>query len=270
MTDSARHYFVDEAGDLTLFNRRGRVIVGTPGVSRTFMVGVAWIPNPNAVREHLASLRAELLADAYFRGVPSMQPRAGKTASFFHAKDDLPEVRREVFRLLPTFGAKVVAAIRRKRVLVENARHLRGSPVPWKPDSVYDDLVKRLFKDLLHKADSHRIIFARRGKRDRQAAFRAAIDGARRNFALAHGVTCDRPVDLVCSVPSEVAGLQVIDYYLWALQRLYERGEDRYFELLKPQFRLIMDLDDKRRREYGRWYSDGDTLSLEKLMPVVS
>jgi hypothetical protein len=40
------------------------------------------------------------LADPYFKGVPSMQADAKKTALFFHAKDDLPEVRREVFRVL--------------------------------------------------------------------------------------------------------------------------------------------------------------------------
>lgn len=37
------HFFVDEAGDLALFDRSGRIIVGTAGVSHTFLVGVAEI-----------------------------------------------------------------------------------------------------------------------------------------------------------------------------------------------------------------------------------
>ena len=32
----------------------------------------------------------------------------------------------------------------------------------------------------------------------------------------------------------------------WALQRLYERREDRYVELLWPSFGVVHDLDDTR------------------------
>jgi len=46
------------------------------------------------------NLRQSLLADPYFKRVPSMQPAARKTALMFHAKDDVPEVRRDVFALL--------------------------------------------------------------------------------------------------------------------------------------------------------------------------
>jgi len=89
---NTRHFFVDEAGDLTLFDRKGRPIVGTPGVSQYFIVGVADLPDPENAHQQLLKLRTELLADPYFKGVPSMQPDNKKTAIAFHAKDDLPEV----------------------------------------------------------------------------------------------------------------------------------------------------------------------------------
>ena len=84
------YYFVDEAGDLTLFGRRGKVLVGTPGCSRFFMLGVAQLPDPAAVERALNALRTGLLADPYFKGVPSMRPERRRTAMFFHAKNDLP------------------------------------------------------------------------------------------------------------------------------------------------------------------------------------
>jgi hypothetical protein len=37
----AQHYFIDESGDLVLFDASGRCIVGQPGVSRTFTLGAA-------------------------------------------------------------------------------------------------------------------------------------------------------------------------------------------------------------------------------------
>ena len=67
--------------------------------------------------------------------------------------------------------------------------------------------------------------------------------------------------------PSEYGALQVINYYLWALQRMYERGEDRFFDMLHPAYRLIMDLDDKVRKDHGEWYGDQNPLTLEKIQP---
>jgi hypothetical protein len=264
-----RHYFVDEAGDMTLFGKRGQVLIGREGVSRVFMVGVIHLPDPRAARQALDALRAQLLADPYFRGVPSMQPEAGKTALCFHAKDDPPEVRREVFRLLPDFGAKVQVALRRKARLAVEARDVfRRAGRKLSAHDIYDDLVKRLFKNLLHKADENRIVFARRGKSKRQDALERAIARAKQNFEAKWSIQADRPTVIEPAYPSERAGLQVIDYYLWALQRLYERGEDRFFALLADQFRLIMDLDDKRNKPYGEWYSDRNSLELAKLKPV--
>ena len=60
-----------------------------------------------------------------------------------------------------------------------------------------------------------------------------------------------------------------MDYYLWALQRLLERGEDRYFNLLAPAYRLVIDRDDARRAGYGEYYTaTKHPLTLNALMPV--
>ena len=59
------------------------------------------------------------------------------------------------------------------------------------------------------------------------------------------------------------------DYLLWALQRMVERGEDRYFASVASHFRLIMDLDDRRHQTYGEWYSDSSPWSLKTLKPIV-
>ena len=58
-------------------------------------------------------------------------------------------------------------------------------------------------------------------------------------------------------------------YFLWAIQRFYERDEARYFNYLAPHFRLIMDFDDKRSgKAYGTWYSDQNPLTSTKKMSV--
>lgn len=227
-----------------------------------------YIPNPKEVTEKLKELRSSLLSDPYFKDVPSMQPERKKTALLFHAKNDLSEVRREVFKLLASFKVKVQVAIRRKMELAEFANDLlRMTGEKLTENEIYDDLIKRLFRNVLHKSDRNNIVFARRGISNRNIALTQATEKAKRNFESVYGKKSDKPVLIQSAYSHEYIGLQVVDYYLWALQRLYERNEIRFFESVRENYRLIMDLDDKRNNKYGEWYSDSNPLDLKKIKP---
>ena len=128
--------------------------------------------------------------------------------------------------------------------------------------------MKRILKNELHKAERNIITFARRGKAARQDALRAAILAAQRNFERSHGIESRQPCEVVATTPSHAPGLQAVDYYLWALQRLFERRDDSSFLLVRRNFRLVMDLDDQRNRPCGEWYNDASPLTLEKTAPV--
>ncbi|MBN1657578.1 MAG: DUF3800 domain-containing protein [Anaerolineae bacterium] len=264
---SIRHYFVDESGDGTLFNKRGRIIIGTEGCSRFFILGLLDISQPEILGRELEELRANLLADPYFAKVPSMQPEEKKTALAFHAKDDVPEVRREVFHLLLCHDLRFLAVVRNKHKLLNyvRQRNERDATYRYHPNELYDYLVRRLFKNLLHKDDAYHICFARRGRSDRTRALHEALEKARQRFSAQWGIASAAPIRVMPTTPPESAGLQAADYFLWALQRLYERGEDRYVELLWPAFSLVHDLDDTREARYGIYYSQKKPLTLAAL-----
>ena len=266
-----KHYFVDEAGDLNLLTKHGKIAVGREGVSHCFFVGLVDVPDPTFAHSKLEVLRQKLLVDPRYRDVPSMQPEAKKTALVFHAKDDHPDVRLEVFRLLPSLGAKAIVAIRRKKPIAQRQRAVYGATRrKFDRNAAYDELVSRIFEGKLHSADENRITFARYGKSNREPELEAAILRAKRTFDAKKGKRPDKPTTVNAVFPHESAGLQVADYYLWALQRMYEREDDRFFEMVAPQYRLTMDLDDKRNKRYGEWYSDSNKLKLAKIKPVRS
>jgi hypothetical protein len=261
-----RHYFVDEAGDLSFFGKKGRIIVGQPGASKFFMVGVAQIAHPEQVAGELNSLRYRLMAHPRYQSIPSMQPAAKKTAIAFHAKDDYAEIREQVFELIQSFDIKVFVAIRRKAEIANAAQaNFKSLGKKLQQNAIYDNLITRLFKNLLHKADFIQIVIARRGKEAREEALEQAINQAQKNFEAQWKISSNSSILVKPAYPSQVAGLQVIDYYLWALQRLYERDEDQFFRPLAQKYRVIMDVDDKRHKPYGEWYNDRNPLTLEKL-----
>lgn len=56
-----------------------------------------------------------------------------------------------------------------------------------------------------------------------------------------------------------------VDYFTWALQRLYERGEDRYVTFLWSAFRMVQDIGDTREAGYGVYYTQKKPLNAAAL-----
>ena len=130
---STRNYYVDEAGDGNLFDRKGRIVVGKEGCSRFFILGLLDVAKPEELAFDIQELRKRLLTDPYFSGVPSMQPSSKKTAFAFHAKDDLPEVRREVFSLLIRHKLGFFAVVRDKWKVLEYVRQRNEADPSYLP-----------------------------------------------------------------------------------------------------------------------------------------
>lgn len=254
-----QHLFIDEAGDPTLFTRKGKPIAGTEGCSRYFIVGKLEVAEPDVLATALTDLRRELLADPYFSGVESFRPERRKTALLFHAKDDLPEVRYRVFSLLRGFGdaLRFHAVVCDKQALLERETEKRqqNPGYRYQPDSIYDDLMRSLFGKLHRLADHYAVCVARRGAKDRNHAIRTAIEHAERDFEQRFGFRRGGQDvwKITISDPKSTACLQAVDYYLWALQRFYEERrhpatgavirEDRFLNLIWPQTGEIHDLD---------------------------
>lgn len=265
---SIRHYFVDEGGDSTLFSKTGKVLVDTEGCSRFFILGLLDVPDPVVLNARFDKLRTQLMNDAYFKGVPSMQPNARKTALAFHAKDDLPEVRREVFRVLrDTEGLRFFAIVADKLSVLAyvRQRNKREPDYSYHPNELYDYLTSRLFKERLHQHDRYNIIFSKRGKSNRLDALRKLVETASESLTQIPDDS-NTPVTYVsATTPKEHAGLQAVDYFVWALQRLYERGEERYLLYLWDAFRLVHDIDDMREAGYGTYYTQKKPLTAAAL-----
>lgn len=268
-TGLVRNYFVDEAGDTTLFDRRGRrVLIGKPGCSSFFILGVADIPPESEVIQELTTLRDNFLSDPYFQGVPSMQSRARKTALAFHAKDDLPEVRRDVFSVIRKHPElKFHAVVKDKKAVLRYVRERNevNKDYRYHPNELYDYLVRHLFKNMLHKDDQYQIIFAKRWTSTRTEALRKALQDARDRFSGQWGVKTDSTIEVIEKSLIQSVGLQATDYFLWALQRYYEKKEGRFLTYIWPSVSLIQDIDDRRRNVYGVYYSQSNPLTLNAL-----
>lgn len=113
----------------------------------------------------------------------------------------------------------------------------------------------RLFKNRLHLTPEVEVCFAARGKSDRSAALRRALEKARRRFEHQWDRGVVAQIHARESTPAGDAALQAADYFLWALQRFYERGESRYAELIWPKVGLVHAVDETDPAAYGTYYT---------------
>lgn len=249
------HYFVDESGDGVIFDSRGRVLVGTGQVQDHFILGMVEFSDLSAVENDLSGLRSELLADPYFKGVPSMQPERQKTALFFHAKDDIPEVRREVFKVLLRHEFSFYGIIRTMSAVHQRVvkRNERDPTYRYAPSELYDSAVRRLFDRKLHTQPAYKVVFASRGKA-RTRSLREHLLHAQKNSKKAAGTYPDAMLEVLAMPAKDSMGLQVADYCLWAVQRLFSRNEDRYLSLIWPKIALLVDADDISEKPYGTYH----------------
>ena len=259
-----RSYYVDEAGDGNLFDKRGRVIIGHEGCSRYFILGAIDVADVPALTAELNTLRESLLADPYFAKVPSMQREARKTYFGFHAKDDVPEVRREVFAVIRKHELRFMSVVRNKFSVLEyvRGRNSNDKEYHYHPNELYDYMVRVLFKNLLHKDDVYNITFSKRGNQNRTKSLKHALEFAQERFAIQRQIENHSLVNVIPQIPPDCVPLQVVDYFLWSLQRFYEFREDRYLDLLWQQFRMVHDIDDTRKARYGVYYDKKRPLTL--------
>ena len=239
-----------------IFDRIGRSLLGSGVVQDYFTLGMVECWTLPQLILDFDDLRQQLLSDPYFHGVPSMKPEAKKTALSFHAKDDVPEVRREVFRILQTHDFYFYAVIRTMSAVARGvlSRNKRDPTYRYRPTELYDSAVRRLFDKKLHTRPAFDVIFASRGKARTQALRKHLLE-AQKNSRKASGTYPDAKIHVRAMPSHQHVGLQLTDYCLWALQRLFTKGEDRFLGLIWPKVGLIVDADDISEKPYGTYHT---------------
>ncbi len=256
-SQTTQYFFVDEAGDPVFYNKYGKCIVGEEGCSEILLIGFIKTYDPDKLRSRILKLQREVCADPYLQGIPSIE----KTKKFFHAKNDVPEVREKFYKMMLDLDFSVEIFVARKKEHVFKKRH------GGKQDLFYDDLVVQLFKNKLHLASRSIIYFAARGNRERQAPLQAAIQTAKNSFEKKHGISINSVIEILPQRPGGEPCLSVIDYANWAVQRAFVRGEMRYYSFIESKVKFLVDIYDFNVYPKN-FYNSSNKFDTNKISPL--
>lgn len=252
----SHYYFVDMGGDGTLFSRKGKNLVVEKECSRFFILGLLEVPDLDTL--HL-QLKEKLVNSSTSKGVPY------KRRKILHS--DL-KVRREVCAILRgTEGLRFFAVVADKLSFLEYVRQrsrleptYRYHPEEFKELCAYP--IECLFRERLKQESGCDIVFPSRLKIV-PAQFDEQFNVANQPF---WRISTDHPGEKDDLQAEKGAGLQAVRYFVWALQRLYEHGDEKYITALWPAFQRVHDIDDTREKKSGMYYTQGHPLNAKALM----
>lgn len=255
--DCKHYYFVDESGDPVFFDRKGNDLLQSNDVSPVFMVGFIETENLHSIGEIFTSLKEEIKTDPYLVSIPSIS----KSITNFHAKNDCPEVREKVFKCIKEMDFKTHVVIARK-----NTNQFRKK-FNANAKAMYEYLVSNLFENRLHLHSNINIYFSKMGNVVREKNMRSALNIAKSTFEDKWKVSTPDNIRIHIQEPSQIAGLQVVDYMLWAVYRAYTKREMRYVDFLKEKYSLIIDIFDTANYPKN-FYNAGNEFDIKKTSPL--
>jgi len=257
LLEETTYFFVDESGDPTFYDRQGKLILGTFGVSPILVLGFIKTKDPKAIRLALDNLQKQIVNETYLQGIPSL----AKSQIAFHAKDDCPEVRERVYKTIINLDFTAELFVARKIQNIFNKRH-HGNE-----NEFYDDLIIKLFENKLHLANKNEIYFAVRGSKTRQLPLEQAIKNAITLFESKWNKKVSSKINIYPQSPVGEPCLQIIDYINWAVQRAFIKKETRFYKYIEPKIKYMVDIYDT---DYypKNFYNSKNTFDINKISPL--
>lgn len=248
-----KYYFVDESGDPN-FLGRGKVNLLDSGLaSRYFMVGYLELADPNLLSKQFQAIREEIAGDEFLNVIPSVK----HSIECFHANKDCREVQERVFKILKTTEFTFHAVVMEKKI-DQFITKFQG-----KKSLFYAYLVERLMENRLHLYPEIDVYFAKMGSITNDENMWAALEKAKERFSQKWGDGQHGSIRIFMQQPNKIVGLQAVDYVLWAIHRVYNHQDFRYYHFLQDKISLVHDLS-YGKPYYGTYFSHKNPLTKER------
>jgi hypothetical protein len=255
--------FIDEAGDTTFYGKGKISIIGSNGVSSAFILGMVKFREPLAeIRQKVIELQNQIQVDSYYKNVPSLQKKIVRGGFYFHATDDIAEVREKFFKFIKRLDCSFEAVVGRKIPALYEQSHNANET------EFYADMLSHLLKKF-QKEGKLILTIAKRGKSTRNSVLELAQQKAEHRFIRTREGREAR-AEIVFNIQNHNTEplLNVADYFCWSIQRVFERGDTRYYEFLKEKIPVVIDLYNHEYQGRGNCYGSKNPLTPEnKISP---
>lgn len=247
------YYFIDESGDPNFLGKGKSDLIKTGLASRWFMVGSLELSDHQSLTEKFVEIRKKIAEDEFINIIPSVK----HSLTYFHANKDCREVQERVFKALKTTDFKFHAVVIQKKI-DQFLGKFQG-----KKGKLYSYLVERLLEQRLHLYPEIDIYFAKLDSVINEENMWEALEGAKNRMLSKYPATDHGAIRFFMQQPHQLAGLQAVDYCLWAIHRVYNHQDFRYYHFLQDKISLVHDLS-YGVDYYGTYFNKAKPLTKER------
>lgn len=254
------HRFIDESGDMTFQHekvvRGGNTITVGLGASASFMIGMTYVKEDlSAARNKIINFCTKIQNDSNFNNIESVKKLIKKEGKYYpHAKNDPKQLRDLFFNFICSnidFTTQVVVA--RKSTYLSDLL-----PENNLEAELYANLMSHLIKD---KGKYPKLVLNIAGRGNTTSNV-----NLKRSLAIAQERTRNSTNNLPNIDASNIKFntqpysneplLAITDYALWAVQRVFEKGDLYFYNLLlnNNKIPLVLDLYDTKHYKNSENY----------------
>ena len=182
-------------------------------------------------------LEQEVLNNPYFQ-VASVHKKRNNTGRFyFHATDDLPELRMLFYNFIQQVDCEFEAIVANKSIERFVKKH-NGNEKEF-----YADLLSHLLEKTLELKTTNIFIISRRGNTTRVANLENGLNKAVERFKQSKP-DMKMQGNIIFDIQSPITEplLTIADYLCWAIQRKFEKGEGRFFDYIKNKVTVVTEI----------------------------
>ena len=249
------YFFVDESGDPNFLGKGKRDLLKSGKASHFFIVGHAEIENLNELAKEFSCIRENIKHDQFINQIPSVH----SSLKAFHANKDAREIQERVFRVLKRTDFSFFAVVIEKD-MNQFVQKFNGSRKQY-----YAYLVERLLENRLHQFCEIDIYFAKMHSVTHEENMWQAIEKAQERFEEKWNYKNRNKIRVFMQQPSQIAGLQLVDYCLWSLHRVYHHQDFRYYNYLNEKISLVHDLNHGATL-YGTYFTKKNLITRERFI----
>ncbi|OGG51783.1 hypothetical protein A3F28_02695 [Candidatus Uhrbacteria bacterium RIFCSPHIGHO2_12_FULL_57_11] len=228
--------FLDESGKPEVYSSGGINLVER-GLASKFLVLAAVRSNDHLeLRRIVGDFKTELIGDPllkkYFSTAYSLEA--------FHATDDFPEIRERFYRFLNDLDIRIDVVVVDKMKCYPALRE--------NPGRMYGVMAGQLLRDLCHQTERTEIIFSRKdSKLKLRRELETEVECVRLDYLNKHpNLRADLRLTYQHNPHYTHAGLQVADYAAFAVFKVFETGEDKWYRLVQGKIGRIQDVCNKK------------------------
>lgn len=236
MSKSFNYIFIDESGKPEMYSARGVNLVESGKATKFLVLAAVRCDDQLFIQQKITDFKSILLKDIELTKIFS----STYALDTFHAQTDYSEVREKFYNFINSLEVKIDVLVVEKLKCYETLKR--------NPGKLYGVMAGQLLKNICHQAEKTEVIFSRKdSKLKLRQELEVEVERMRLEYLDRHpNLKTHLIVNYQHNPHYKHGGLQVADYIAYAVFQVFERGNWKWYEIVKDKIGKIQDICNKK------------------------